>query len=56
MNKMIKCSEHYRGFQRKEAEERKMWLESRGFTPILSFNPYWAFPYILKWYVSKNDR
>ena len=55
MSKTIKCSERYKEFQRKEAEERKMWLESRGFTPVLYFNPYCAFPYILKWYISEND-
>lgn len=56
MSKTIKYSERYKEFQRKEAEERKIWLESRGFTPILSFNPYWAFPYILVWYVDAGKK
>lgn len=50
----IKCRERYKGFQRKEAEERKAWLKSRGFNPILSYNPSWAFPYVLKWEIGEN--
>ena len=51
----IKCQEHYKGFQRKEAEERKTWLESHGFNVVLSYNSFWAFPYVLKWEINEND-
>ena len=51
----IQCQERYKGFHQKEAEERKAWLESRGFNPLLCYNPYWAFPYVLKWEISEKD-
>ena len=51
----IQCQERYKGFQHKEAEERKVWLESRGFNAVLSYNSFWAFPYVLKWEINEND-
>lgn len=39
----IKCMERYKGFQRKEVEERKAWLKSRGFDPTLSYIHFLAF-------------
>ena len=51
----IQCQERYKGFQHKEAEERKAWLESHGFNVVLSYNSFWAFPYVLKWETNEND-
>ena len=53
--KKIKCRERYQEFQRKEAEERMAWLKAHGLNPILSYNPYWGFPYVLKWEINEND-
>lgn len=51
----IQCQERYKGFQHKEAEKRKVWLESHGLNAVLFYNSLWAFPYVLKWETNEND-
>ena len=41
-------------FSVKKQKKRKTWLKSRGFNPILFYNPSWAFPYVLKWEIREN--
>lgn len=54
MIRTIKCKERYKGFEYKELEKRKKWLETRGFNPVINYDPFRAFPYILIWYVDKE--